>query len=209
MIPSTLSLSEALIRAHLDLHTRFPVCSTENDPQTIEGYLTFKDLVSALKMHSPVPTVGGIARPIKRIPGDTAIAQVLEQMMHEKLHIALVVSPEDKVLGMVTVEDIIEELVGDIESEEDALPVHAHPTLGGWVMGGGVPISSVAWRLGVPWPTPPFGSKSARLADWCVEVLKRPLEKGETFRAEGLQINVRKLRRRKLAEAFVSKELKN
>jgi len=38
-----------------------------------------------------------------------------------------------------------------------------------------------------------------------VQVLKRPLKKGETVRAEGLQVTVRKLRRRKLSEAFVSK----
>jgi len=207
MIPASLSLGEGLIRAHLDLHTRFPICTVENDPQTIIGYITFKDLVSALKMHASTPTVEGIARRIKRIPGDMAISQVLEQMMREKLHVALVVSPENRVLGLITVEDIIEELVGDIESEEDSLPIHAHPTSGGWIMGGGVPVSAVASRLGVAWSPTFSGPKNLRLADWCVQVLGRPVKKGENLRAEGLQVAIRKLRRRKLAEAFVSKAL--
>ena len=43
------------------------------------------------------------------------------------------------------------------------------------------------------------------LSDWCAEVLGRPIEKGETLRAEGLQVTVRKLRRHRLSEAFVSK----
>ena len=205
VVPSSISLSEGLLKAHMDLHTRFPICAVENDPQSIEGYITFKDLVSALKMHAATPTVKGIARPIKRIAGETAISQVLEQMMREKLHIALVVSKEDQVLGLVTLEDIIEELVGDIEDEEDSLPVHTHPTSGGWIMGGGVPITAVASRLGVAWSPTFAGPKNHRLADWCVQVLKRPLKKGETVRAEGLQVTVRKLRRRKLSEAFVSK----
>jgi putative hemolysin len=211
MVPSTLSLSEALLRTHLDLHTRFPICSEDNNPQTIEGYITFKDLVTALKMHAETPTVKGIARPIKRLSADLPISQVLEQMMREKLHIALVVSKDDKVLGLITLEDIIEELVGDIEDEEDSLPAHMHVTSGGWIMGGGVPMNAVSSRLGVPWLAA-FAKASAdkpettlRLADWCVSTLGRALKKGETLRAEGLQITVRKLRRRKLSEAFVSK----
>jgi len=205
MIPSSLTPAEALIRAHLDLHTRFPICATENNPQTIEGYITFKDLVTTLKMHAAVPTVKGIARPIKKISDQAAISQVLEHMMKEKLHIALVESEDERVLGLVTLEDIIEELVGDIEDEADSLPTHMHPTSGGWIMGGGVPMNAVSSRVGIPW-SPSFGQERAlRLSDWCVQELKRPLKKGETLRAQGLQVTVRKLRRRKLSEAFVSK----
>jgi len=205
MVPSGLALTEALIRAHLDLHTRFPISSEDNNPQTIEGYITFKDLVTALKMHAATPTVKGIARPIKRIPAETVISQVMEQMMREKIHIALVVSKEEEVLGLITLEDIIEELVGDIEDEEDSLPSHMHATSGGWLMGGGVPMNAVSSRVGVPW-SPTFAKEQTlRLADWCVSILGRPLKKGETFRAEGLQVTVRKLRRHKLSEAFVSK----
>jgi putative hemolysin len=205
MIPSNLTLGDGLVRAHLDLHTRFPICGDESNPQTIEGYITFKDLVTALKMRAETPTVKGIARPIKRLSEETALSQVLEQMIKEKLHIALVVSAADKVLGLVTLEDIIEELVGDIEDEEDSLPIHMHPTSGGWLMGGGVPMNAVTSRLGVAWSPALAKENTVRLADWCVQVLDRPLEKGETLRAQGIQVTVRKLRRRKLAEAFTSR----
>jgi CBS domain containing-hemolysin-like protein len=151
--------------------------------------------------------VRGIARPIKKIQGDIPISKVLEQMMREKLHIALVVSKEDQVLGLITLEDIIEELVGDIEDEQDSLPIHMHPTSGGWILGGGVPMNAVSSRLGIPWSQTFVKEQTLRLADWCVYILGRPLKKGETIRKAGLQVTVRKLRRHKLAEAFVSKAL--
>ena len=150
MMPSGLSLSEALLRAHLDLHTRFPISAEENNPQTIDGYITFKDLVTALKMHAATPTVRGIARPIKRIDSTSTSSQVLEQMMREKLHIALVESNDHRILGLITMEDIIEELVGDIEDEADSLPSHMHPTSGGWLMGGGVPMNAWFHAWGFP-----------------------------------------------------------
>ena len=211
MIPSSLSLSEGLLRAHLDLHTRFPICAEENNPQSIEGYITFKDLVTALKMHATTPTVKGIGRPIKWISAESPISQVLDLMMREKLHIAIVASKDNRVLGLITLEDIIEELVGDIEDEADLLSGHMHPTSGGWLMGGGVPMHAVSSRLGVPWSSTvtksPTDNPDAalRLADWCAQVLGRPLKKGETLQAEGLRVTVRKLRRHKLAEGFVSK----
>lgn len=205
LIPSHFSLAEALVRAHLDLHTRFPIATEENNPQTIEGYITFKDLVTALKMHAA--SLKGIARPIKKISGDTAISQVLEQMMREKLHIALVMSKDEKVLGLVTLEDIIEELVGDIEDEQDSLPLHMHPTSGGWIMGGGVPMNAISSRLGIPWSATFAKENTLRLADWCIQRVGRPLKKGEMIRKEGIQVAVRKLRRRRLSEAFVSKAL--
>ena len=98
-------------------------------------------------------------------------------MMREKLHIALVVSKDDKVLGLITLEDIIEEFVGDIEDEEDSLPTHMHPTAGGWLMGGGVPMNAISSRIGVPWSATFAHEHTLRLADWCVSVLKRPLKK--------------------------------
>jgi hypothetical protein len=72
-------------------------------------------------------------------------------------------------------------------------------------MGGGVPMAAVSSRLGMQW-SPALAQEGAlRLGDWCVKELGRPLQKGEVFSAQGLQIVVRKLRRHKLSEAFVRK----
>jgi putative hemolysin len=192
------TLAQALVKAHLDMHTRFPVCMVENDPQSIERYLNFKDIVSALKVNPADPTVKGISRPITKVQEDIPLSKLLEMMIQEKNHIVIVVSKEGLVLGMITLEDIIEELVGEIEDEFDRLPTHIHPCPAGWIVGGGVPMTVVASTVGLDWSTK-FTGRVPTLAEWCDK-----LKAGETLESDNLRIIPRKFRRRKLSEAIVS-----
>ncbi|MBI4430300.1 MAG: HlyC/CorC family transporter [Candidatus Omnitrophica bacterium] len=203
MIPSELSLSDALIRAHMDMHTRFPVCAKENDPDTIEGYLNFKDIIIAMKLTPAGANAKAVARAIKKIDGGSTISNVLEQMIREKIHIALVTSSSGKVVGLVTLEDIIEELVGDIEDEFDRLPSHIHPYGDTWIMGGGVPMNQVASTVGFSWNVPAGQERVPTLAEWCAKELGREPKSGDTVINKHFRLTVRKLRRRKLAEAIV------
>ncbi len=197
------SLAQALVKAHLDMHTRFPVCTTENDPQSITGYVNFKDIVTALRVNPADPTIKGIARPIQRVIEDTPLSHLLETMIQEKIHIVIVVSKGGAILGMVTLEDIIEELVGEIEDEFDRLPIHIHPYAGGWIMGGGVPMTTVASTAGLDWSTK-FTGRVPTLAEWCVHKIGGILKGGETIESDGLRVIPRKFRRKKLSEAAVS-----
>ena len=136
-IPLGNSLMDAFLKAHLDMHTRFPVCAVENDPQTIQGYINFKDIVVALKMGSGESGIKGIMRPILRMDEKMTISESMEKMIQDKTHIALVMAGQDHVLGMVTLEDIIEELVGEVDDEFDRLSYHIQPYGPSWLMGGG------------------------------------------------------------------------
>jgi len=197
------TLSKALVQAHLDMHTRFPICMTENDPQTIERYLNFKDIVSALRINPSDPTIKGISRPITKIRDDMPLPKLLEMMIQEKTHIVIVISAENLVMGMITLEDIIEELVGEIEDEFDRLPTHIHPCPSGWIMGGGVLMTTVASNLGLDWSAK-FTGRVPTLAEWCNQTFGSPLSGGETIESDGLRVVPRKFRRKKLQEAIVS-----
>ena len=100
------------------MHTRFPVRQDPQDPQSIIGYLNFKDIFAATKTVAPgtVPTARAILRPILRLDEDTIISSALEKMMKARQHICLV-TDDDKITGILTLEDIFEELVGEIEDE--------------------------------------------------------------------------------------------
>lgn len=202
-IPAQSTIAEAFIKAHLDMHTRFPVCGVDSDIQTIQGYVNFKDILVAMKMNPQDKGINGILRPIKKVDEKTPISQLLEQLIQEKTHIALVVSNE-KVIGMVTMEDIIEELVGEIEDEFDRLPTHVHPYGSSWLVGGGVPMNLVAAAVGADWENVSGTKKVPTLSEWCMENSKGPLLGGEVIEAGNFQVIPRKLRRKKLAEAVVS-----
>ncbi len=203
MIPVTDNLSDALIKAHLDMHTRYPVCEREKDPQTIMGYVNFKDIINALKVNPASPDIRGITRPIPSVKQGSRLSDVLSQLIHDKTHIALVRDENDRVAGLIALEDLIEELVGKIEDEYDRLPGHVHPFGASWIMGGGVPMSLVSSTLGYEFEPQATASGPQTLAGWVNEKLGRSPEPGELVQLEGLTVMARKLRRKKIYEGIV------
>jgi len=201
MIPLNSSLADALILAHLDMHTRFPVSVNPNDPQSIQGYINFKDIIGAMKINPEDPTIKGTIRPIMKFMDTTPISKVLERMIVEKLHIGLIENTQNQVIGMITQEDIIEELVGEIEDEFDRLPNSIHPYGNQWLVGGAVPMSLLAKTMGLDLTQ----EGDLKLADWCQRQYAKPFNGGEIISGNGMQITVRKLRRKKISEAFVAK----
>jgi len=197
------SLMDALIQAHMDMHTRFPVCTRQNDPQSIEAYLNFKDIVAAMRVNPKDPSIKGISRPIQKVQEDMVLSQLLEMMIQQKTHIVLVASKDGAVLGMVTLEDVLEELVGEIEDEFDRLPAHVHPVGGAWIMGGGVPMTTVAATAGIAWPAKPEGGRTPTLAEWSMQHAPPGFKGGEAFESDGLRVVARKFRRKRLMEATV------
>jgi len=204
MISLHSSMNDALVKAHLEMHTRFPVCEKDNDPQTIKGYISFKDIINILKTNPENQSVESITRPIKSLKTDTLISDALTQMMQNKIHIVLVVSWDNRVLGMVTLEDIIEELVGEIEDEYDRLPTHIHAFGSSWIMGGGVPMGTVYATIQKPVSVEESKFQTITFTEWINRKLGRTLQSGEMLQIDGIGVTARKLRRNKLYEAVVT-----
>ncbi len=142
------TVTEALVEAHLDMHTRFPITTTPEDPQTIVGYVNFKDIVAYVHFKPDEPSLRSIMRLITSFSSTAPISRCLEQLIRDHGHIAVVRDEEGNVIGMVTMEDVMEELVGEIEDEFDRLPTHFVPAGRGWIIGGGLTLEELKYRIG-------------------------------------------------------------
>jgi putative hemolysin len=203
MISSKMTLTEALLKAHTDMHTRFPVCAESNDPQTIEGYVNFKDIIMALKNNPTNPSIKGIARPIKKINENTLISQLLEKMVQEKTHIIITTGEAGKVTGLITLEDILEELVGDIDNVYERLPSHVYSYESSWIVGGSASMRRICEITGICWQDT-CDVIDCTLADWWQK--QTAGEPRESITAGGYTILARKFKRKKLAEAIITKK---
>lgn len=204
------SLGESLVVAHLDMHTRFPVTEQPGDPQSILGYVNFKDLVALMRLSRPHDaSLRAILRPMPSIGADLPLTACLERLIHEHTHIALVRDPDDKVVGLITLEDILEELVGEIQDEYDRLPVHVLRSGWAWVVGGGLPLAKVEELTGIdltadmPLHSPDGGIQT--VSDWIVGHLDGVVHGGDIIQCGTLRVVVRKVRRQKVLEAQVGR----
>lgn len=201
------SLADHLIRAHMDMHTRFPVVSTKDNPQTIIGYVNVKDIIAALHLNSQKASVLSILRPLPSFPDSLPVANCLEQMMREHTHIALVRGEGNKILGMVTLEDILEELVGEIGDEYDRLPFHISGTDSNWIVGGGLTLDKFHNVTHIDLQNIAQHPNAKNVNEWICDELESQGEVrgGEAIEKGGLRIVVRKVRRHKVQEAYVTR----
>nr|WP_130616435.1 hemolysin family protein [Cohnella abietis] len=123
MIPRTdmsclygnLSFEENKAMALREMHTRYPVC--EKDKDNIIGFVHIKDLLK-VSDHS-IHDIRDVMRPITTIPESMPISTLLKLMQKRKSQIAILIDEYGGTSGLVTLEDIMEEIVGEIQDEFD------------------------------------------------------------------------------------------
>lgn len=202
MVVADAPLSENLVIAHMDLHTRFPVTTRKGDQEGIIGYVTFKDMVLLAKTHPGNPVIREIVRQIISLPQEMPLSEALKRMIAEHHHLALARDTAGKIAGMITQEDIFEELVGDIQDEFDRLPRHVNPAGHQLVVGGGVMLGQLRDALG----RPELGSDlppTTTLNDWLNHDREVPLRGGDMVVVDRVWTQVRKVRRRRITEALL------
>jgi len=100
-------------------HSRFPVHDGAID--RIVGVLHTRDIVPLL-VHPELIKVRDAIRPAVFVPWAMKIGRLLEQMQGDRIHMAMVVDEHGGFMGIVTLEDILEQIVGDIEEDDDSPP---------------------------------------------------------------------------------------
>ena len=99
-------------------HSRFPVI-LDDGKDSIQGILLAKDLLKYLRSDAEEFNMEAILRPAVIVPESKRVDRMLKEFRSERFHMALVVDEFGAMSGLVTIEDILEQIVGDIEDEFD------------------------------------------------------------------------------------------
>ncbi len=146
---------DATVSAALDLtivhgYSRVPITDHDDD---IVGLAYAKDLIAAERSGAGQDPVRGLARPVHFIPENKPISALMREMQANHFHLAIVADEYGAITGLITLEDCLEELVGEIVDEyDDEQPVVQQLGEREWLVDGAVQISDVNEALDVELP---------------------------------------------------------
>jgi CBS domain containing-hemolysin-like protein len=144
-LSTTRSLEENLEIARASGHTRLPLC--EGDLDHVIGVVHIKDL---FRTPGPLASLEQVARPITFVPETLPLDRLLRRMRREQVHLAAVVDEYGGVSGIVTLENVIEEIVGQIQDEFDReTPELVAKGDDVYVVSGGMLVDDLEQALGV------------------------------------------------------------
>ena len=114
---SKMLLFEALPQINQSGHSRIPIYGTSKDD--IVGFIHVRDILKELENENKMTTLDKIARKPVFASQEKMVSSLLSEMKGRKIHMAIVMDEHGGVEGLVTLEDLIEEIVGEIEDESD------------------------------------------------------------------------------------------
>ena len=182
-----LTVAQAREAVHLLPYSRYPVI--EDSPDDVLGFVHVRDLLGQDPGSAAKTRLGEILRPIVFLPGTATVLPTLSRMRRENSHIAVVADEYGGTDGIVTLEDLVEELVGEIYDEYDTGkdPEDQHLDLEGeLVVDGGLILQEFDRLTGIRLPEGQYET----VAGYILERLGRMAEPGDTVGAPGGKLRV-------------------
>jgi len=215
-LPGDLSLHEALARVVEEQHSRIPVFDPQRGPEHIIGVLYAKDLMRWTRLRltaspgEPVAAriaamkISQIMHDVLVVPETKVLTELLQEFKERKRHLAVVVDEFGSTAGVVTVEDVLEQLVGEIEDEFD-VPPPEQPVLEGRIalqLEGAVGIRDLESQYQL---TLPRDGTFETLAGFVLARLQRIPRVGESFDYEGHRFTVDEMEGHRIAKVRIEK----
>lgn len=182
-------------------YSRLPVYHEDYD--TIVGIVNYKDLVAPILDGKGDEPVGPYAYEALFVPETKDIYPLLSEMQTNRQQMAIVVDEYGGTDGLITVEDILEEIVGEIGDETDVEDGKFVSTVaeGEWVVDGRLPAEDAA-ELG--WPVSESDDYET-IAGWLMDTIDVVPSMGDEFEIEGYRFKIQAMRRRRISTIRVSR----
>jgi putative hemolysin len=150
--------------AHESGHSRVPI--HDGGTENVIGLVNLREALAQAVLH-PELTLESVLRPVPFVPDSITAPALLSRMQREQAQLVMVIDERGTIIGLATIEDLIEELVGEILSESDtpaSQPVREAD--GSWVLSASLPIHEINRLLPIELPEGPF----ATLAGLCLHL---------------------------------------
>lgn len=184
-LEGSMTISKAAKVAGDSPHSRYPVVGRDHDD--VLGFVHIRDLLLPAVRHDDHRVVTSVAREVKRLPGSKRVLVALSEMRAEGYHLAIVVDEYGGTDGIVTLEDLIEEVIGDIRDEYDTDVAESRQLASGEVeVDGKLNLSEVAEISGLELPEGPY----ATLGGFVMAELGRLPKTGDVVEHEGVRFTV-------------------
>ncbi len=184
------TLEANLVLARNSPHTRIPL--VDGDLDRVIGIVHLKELLWALHEHGGEVDIREFARPAFLVPEMKLIQDLLLEFQRQKQHLALMVNEHGGVDGLVTLEDVLEELVGEIQDEFDRETIQLRKLRSGaWLAQGSVTLEQLVDHLGLDLVVE---EGSISLGGYFQEQLGRVLRVGDELKIQGWRIRVLDMR---------------
>ena len=197
-VPATATLDELVAAATEAGYSRVPVTSNGD----VVGLVIVKELLPVLS-EGQRPSVAEVMRPVEFVPESKLASALLSEMKASRLHQMIVVDEYGDVAGLVTIEDLLEELVGEIADETDEIEDFVVSRGDrAWDVDARLPVEDLADLAGVELPD----------ADWdtvgglVLGLAERVPEEGEAFNYGGIILEVTRMQGHRVSEVSVSVE---
>jgi len=194
-LDAALTVAEAVALVRRARHSRFPVIAGSQDD--VVGFVHVRDL-TLLPAVDPRLTLRELTREVKRLPASKRVLAALSEMRREGHHLAVVIDEYGGTAGIVTLEDLIEELVGEIHDEYDPPPDPA----GVDEVDGRLNLADLAERTGLELPTGPYET----VAGFLMARLGKVPKVGDEVRHDGWHLHVSLVDGHRVARVSVARK---
>ncbi len=183
-------------------YSRVPVYKETLDE--IVGMAYAKDVLKALHQDESDIPLDDIVREAHWVPETKKAADLLPQMQKEKFHIALVYDEHGSLTGLITLEDLLEELVGEIADEYDVEEENIKPVgEDSYLVNGRLPIDELNETLGVELPDDEWDTVAGLMLNLIGDI---PAE-GQEVSFQGLKFRAEKVQGRRIAKVHITRLL--
>ncbi len=188
-------VGNALRRCISTGHTRLPVTEDHN-PDRVRGVVHSNSLARILMADGPEASIEGAVRPVPIVPETKPLDDLLADLQRNRSTMAVVVDEYGRVAGIVTIEDIIEEIVGEIDDETDPHGGEVRQLANGdWYVRGHVAITDLAdYDLNLPVDSDAYNS----IGGFVFATLGRLPKRGDAISANGYSIRVESVRENRI-----------